>query len=63
MPAGFIEDLEEDEQMSEKINVYLDSSRTPAETTDRDEDLPEGPSLEEMLEDSRLNADVEMAEQ
>lgn len=56
----FMEDLEEDEQMREKINIYRDKTKVPA-VKSSDLDFPEGPSLEEMLEDLEID-DVEMTE-
>jgi nonsense-mediated mRNA decay protein 3 len=56
---GFMEDLEEDQLMREKINIYRDTekmARAPSTIGDGEEDaLPEGPTLEEMLEDFNLN--------
>ncbi|VDM37846.1 unnamed protein product [Toxocara canis] len=58
---GFMEDLEEDEQMREKINIYKDRERIPPiDEDDTDVDLPPGPSLAEMLDDLDINTDVEM---
>lgn len=54
-----MEDLEEDQLMREKINIYRDTekmARAPSTIGDGEEDaLPEGPTLEEMLEDFNLN--------
>lgn len=60
---NFLEDLEEDEQMREKINIYRDSKKQKAavDSDDVEVDLPPGPSLQEMLDDLDLDADVEMA--
>ncbi|KAK0425748.1 hypothetical protein QR680_009359 [Steinernema hermaphroditum] len=60
---GFMEDLEEDELMREKVNIYRDSTKVaPFGGGDDDEDVPAGPSLQEMLEDLNLNDDVDMEE-
>lgn len=58
-----MEDLEEDEQMREKINIYRDKVKEYVAVSVEEEDIPAGPSLEEMLEDLDLNNDVEMTEQ
>lgn len=58
---NFLEDLEEDEQMRQKINIYRDNAKQQAAySKDIASDLPPGPSLHEMLDDLDLNADVEM---
>ncbi|VDN38132.1 unnamed protein product [Gongylonema pulchrum] len=61
---NFLEDLEEDEQMREKINIYRDRNKQQlaVDSNDMEADLPPGPSLQEMLEDLDLNGDVEMTE-
>ncbi|CAI4226663.1 unnamed protein product [Auanema sp. JU1783] len=52
----FMEDIEDDALMREKINIYKDASKqVRCEETDDDEPLPEGPTIEEMLEDFTLN--------
>ncbi|KAH7717086.1 60S ribosomal export protein NMD3 [Aphelenchoides avenae] len=57
---GFMEDLEEDELMREKINIYRDTTKPSATPSIADDDeLPAGPALAEMLNDLDLN-DVEM---
>uniref|UniRef100_A0A0R3RFC2 60S ribosomal export protein NMD3 n=1 Tax=Elaeophora elaphi TaxID=1147741 RepID=A0A0R3RFC2_9BILA len=58
---NFLEDLEEDEQMRQKINIYRDNTKQQS-TSSKDNalDFPPGPSLHEMLDDLDLNADVEM---
>uniref|UniRef100_A0A915AB21 60S ribosomal export protein NMD3 n=1 Tax=Parascaris univalens TaxID=6257 RepID=A0A915AB21_PARUN len=59
---GFMEDLEEDEQMREKVNIYKAREHVPPiDEDDNSVDLPPGPSLAEMLDDLDINADVEMA--
>ncbi|MFH4979643.1 hypothetical protein AB6A40_006352 [Gnathostoma spinigerum] len=58
---SFMEDLEEDELLREKVNIYKDTSKIQIEADDTTEDdLPLGPSLQEMLDDLDINADVEM---
>lgn len=58
-----MEDLEEDEQMREKVNIYKARERVPPiDEDDNSVDLPPGPSLAEMLDDLDINADVEMAD-
>ncbi|VDO56935.1 unnamed protein product [Onchocerca flexuosa] len=60
---NFLEDLEEDEQMRQKINIYRDNTKQQAVCSDDiTSDFPRGPSLHEMLDDLDLNADVEMIE-
>uniref|UniRef100_A0A0K0FHI4 60S ribosomal export protein NMD3 n=1 Tax=Strongyloides venezuelensis TaxID=75913 RepID=A0A0K0FHI4_STRVS len=59
---GFMQDLEEDETLREKINIYKDNEKISRLGNEMDEyydDLPNGPTLEEMLEDLNLD-DVEM---
>ncbi|PIC55217.1 hypothetical protein B9Z55_000581 [Caenorhabditis nigoni] len=48
---GFMEDIEEDALMREKINIYKDAEKTPNVDRDDDDDHSEAPSLAEMLED------------
>ncbi|VBB29953.1 unnamed protein product [Acanthocheilonema viteae] len=58
---NFLEDLEEDEQMRQKINIYWDNEKEQAVCSkDIALDLPPGPSLHEMLNDLDLSADIEM---
>ncbi|KAI1724768.1 NMD3 family domain-containing protein [Ditylenchus destructor] len=61
--TGFMEDLEEDPLIREKINIYRKKDRARTEsiatTTDGGEPIPDGPTLAEMLDDLDLN-DVEM---
>lgn len=58
-----MEDIEEDAMMRDKINIYKDKTKVRnAESISiagNDEDLPDGPSLAEMLDELDLN-DVEM---
>lgn len=54
-----MEDLEEDQLMREKINIYKDAEKIsqvkPDNEGEDDEPLMEGPTLEEMLDDFTLN--------
>jgi nonsense-mediated mRNA decay protein 3 len=60
---NFLEDIEEDELLREKINIYRDKAKpTPAPSIADDDELPTGPSLAEMLDELDLN-DVEMKEE
>uniref|UniRef100_A0A915D078 60S ribosomal export protein NMD3 n=1 Tax=Ditylenchus dipsaci TaxID=166011 RepID=A0A915D078_9BILA len=68
---GFMEDIEEDPLMRDKINIYRknDKDRSRARnahsvstiTSEAGDQVPDGPSLAEMLDDLDLN-DVEMKE-
>lgn len=57
-----MEDIEEDPILREKINIYLDKQKMAVERPDDDEELPEGPTLQEMLDDLVIE-DVEMKEE
>jgi nonsense-mediated mRNA decay protein 3 len=53
---SFLDDVEEDAVMRQKINIYRDQTKTMAiDEDDEGEDLPEGPSLQEMLDDLVLD--------
>ncbi|CAD5212336.1 unnamed protein product [Bursaphelenchus xylophilus] len=58
----FIEDLEEDEHLREKVNLYRDPTKKLAPESEIDPaDIPEGTQLADLLEEMDI-ADVEMAE-
>lgn len=59
----FVEDLEEDEHLREKVNLYRDpaKARIPESEVDAD-DIPDGTRLADLLEDMNIN-DVEMNEE
>ncbi|VDK83804.1 unnamed protein product [Litomosoides sigmodontis] len=58
---NFLEDLEEDDQMRHKINIYRKNVKQQAAySEDVGVDLPPGPSLHELLDDLDLNTDIEM---
>uniref|UniRef100_A0A915PR81 60S ribosomal export protein NMD3 n=1 Tax=Setaria digitata TaxID=48799 RepID=A0A915PR81_9BILA len=60
---NFLEDLEEDEEMRKKINIYRHSGKQQSVCSgDMMSALPAGPSLQEMLDDLDLSNDVEMNE-
>lgn len=56
-----MEDIEEDSIIREKVNIYRDNQKTMVERSEDDEELPEGPTLQEMLDDLDIG-DVEMNE-
>lgn len=56
---NFMEDLEEDEQLRKRINIYKKTDIVADD--DEDYDIPSCPSVGEMLEDLDLN-DVEMVD-
>lgn len=56
--VGFMEDIEEDPLLREKINIYRDKSK-PADVK-QEIDIPTLPTLSEMLDDLQLTDDVEM---
>ena len=55
---GFMEDIEEDPLLREKINIYRDKSK-PTDIK-QEIDIPTLPSLSEMLDDLQIEDDVEM---
>lgn len=57
--AGFLEDIEEDPTLREKINIYRDPTK-PVPTEDLD--IPNAPTLAEMLDELHINKDQEMEE-
>lgn len=61
----FLEDLEEDEDMRNKINIYKDSRKQklqiPVDTDDMDDPSMPQITLEEMLDDLVID-DVDMAD-
>ncbi|EFO98401.1 hypothetical protein CRE_23156 [Caenorhabditis remanei] len=59
---GFMEDIEEDALMREKINIYKDAEKAVAIDGDDDDAHPEAPSLAEMLDDLKFDDD-EMKEE
>lgn len=61
MLQNFLEDVEEDDQMRQKINIYWNNAKQQAAySEDVIVDLPPSPSLHEMLGDLDLNTDIEM---
>ncbi|CAA96689.2 60S ribosomal export protein NMD3 [Caenorhabditis elegans] len=58
---GFMEDIEEDALMREKINIYKDAEKGPNVDGDDAEDHPDAPTLAEMLDDLKFD-DEEMKE-
>lgn len=56
-----MEDLEEDPVMREKVNIYRDQQKAVVERDDDEEELPDGPTLQEMLNDLEIH-DVDMPE-
>uniref|UniRef100_A0AC34RAZ9 Uncharacterized protein n=1 Tax=Panagrolaimus sp. JU765 TaxID=591449 RepID=A0AC34RAZ9_9BILA len=57
----FMEDIEEDPALREKINIYRD--RTKPENVKSEIDIPTLPNIAEMLDDLQLNDDVEMIDE
>ncbi|VDN03510.1 unnamed protein product [Thelazia callipaeda] len=59
----FLEDLEEDDQMRQKVNIYRDYDKPLIVCSEEGSqlDFPCGPSLQEMMDDLDIN-DVEMTE-
>lgn len=55
--AGFMEDLEEDQEYRKNVDIYVDRSHVPTDTDD--EGAPKI-TLQEMLEDLTIADDVEM---
>ena len=56
---GFMEDIEEDPTLREKINIYRDATKAGA---DVETEIPDAPTLSEMLEDLQIKEDAEMAD-
>ncbi|EFO25985.2 NMD3 family protein [Loa loa] len=57
----FLEDLEEDEQMKQKVNFYRNSAKQQTVCSKNIAlELPLGPPLHEMMDNLDLNTDVEM---
>lgn len=59
---GFLEDLEEDKDLRQNVDIYVDRDHVAA--SDTDEETPRV-TLQEMLEDLKLedNAEVEMKDE
>ncbi|CAJ0572396.1 unnamed protein product, partial [Mesorhabditis spiculigera] len=61
---NFMEDLEDDPMLREKLNIYKDQQKLAMPVETDDEDGPtDGPTLAEMLDELDLDQDVEMAEE
>lgn len=58
----FMEDLEEDPVLREKVNIYRDPAKQPVPDSDDDDEIPEGPSITEMMEELHIDNDVDMQE-
>lgn len=50
----FIEDVEEDPLMREKINIYKNTAKQYAPSETDDDEIPDGPTIDEMLDDLHI---------